>query len=449
MSATAGTAPVRGDGLATVAAIGTFRNGARVRIALLVALLPLFGQTFHYMKDLRPLWALSKAFPLLSLPLALVLLVRSADGTGRLPRIGLWVSGLWLGAILWLVLVSSWTAMFSFDQSFLRGLTAQIKLLPMLYFASFLGLLLLIRPTLGEIERAFIWIGLATFAALLLLWAFAPQSWYATKYEFGDAPLLSVDDRGNRIRMPMYFGMIILFAAVRRLFWSNSGARAIPGVSRGRAAWLIALMLAIIVGIVRTRATVLATSATIAVIAFIAAPGRWRIGAVLAALIGAVLMLQIPYVQSAFDTSSASGFDVRATTVSKAFDFLGSDPVRWLFGVGTISSLDPAGLPKFFNHFFFLADISWLGIVFEFGLIGAFIMVVLMVTTLASGALLRARTDSPMLAGLQDYVLFTLIISPLYATMTLQPGEVAVISAVFIYGWIIVRDADSRKGASS
>jgi hypothetical protein len=33
------------------------------RVAPLVALLPLFGQTFHYMKALPPLWALSKAFP--------------------------------------------------------------------------------------------------------------------------------------------------------------------------------------------------------------------------------------------------------------------------------------------------------------------------------------------------------------------------------------------------
>jgi hypothetical protein len=45
-----------------------------------------------------------------------------------------------------------------------------------------------------------------------------------------------------------------------------------------------------------------------------------------------------------------------------------------------------------------------------------------------------------MLAGMQDYVMFTLIQSPLYSTMTLQPGEIAVIAATFIYCAIVMRD---------
>ncbi len=413
---------------------------SRPRVALLIVALPIFGQTFHYMKDLQPLWALSKAFPLLSLPLGAALLLRS-QGAGRPPMMALW-----LGVFLWLVLVSSFVGMFSFDQGFFRGLTAQIKLLPMLYFISFLGMLSLLRPTIDELLTAFAWVGALTFAALLLLWAFAPQSWYATKYELGDAPLLSVDDRGNRIRMPMYFAMIALFALVRRALGNPLPGATGATLTRKRAALLAAIALAIIVGVVKTRATVLATAATLAVVAFLAASGRWRIGALAIAGICAIGLLQVPYVQSAFDTSSASGFDVRAITVAKASGFLGLDPLRWLFGVGTISSLDPTGLPKFFNHFFFLADISWLGIVFEFGLVGAALMVVLMISTLLFGARLRRRIDSPMLAGLQDYVLFVLLMSPLYATMTLQPGEIAVIGATFVYCAMILKDAFASEG---
>ncbi|MDR3397386.1 MAG: hypothetical protein P4M06_07465, partial [Pandoraea sp.] len=40
-------------------------------VGCLVLLLPLFGQTFHYITALYPLWALSKAFPILTLPLVL------------------------------------------------------------------------------------------------------------------------------------------------------------------------------------------------------------------------------------------------------------------------------------------------------------------------------------------------------------------------------------------
>jgi len=390
------------------------------RIVLLIAVLPLFGQTFHYMKDLKPLWALSKAFPLLSLPLILPVLTRQ-----HVPLVGGW-----LIAFLWLVLVSSFAAMFSFDQNYVLGLTAQVKLLPMLYALSFLGLLLLVRPTSKELLRAFGLCGVLTFATLFLLWALAPQSWYVTSIEYGDAPLLSADDRGNRIRMPMFFAMFVLFALYRRLL----------AEPEWRTAVLVGVALAIVIGIVRTRAVVLASMATLAIVTLMAAPPRWRVGAIAATVVGALLLLQVPYVQSAFDTSSASGFNVREVTAAKAIAFLGQDPLRWLFGVGTITSLSTGGLATFFNHYFFLADISWLGIVFEFGLVGAAIMVFLLVRTWLFAQSVRRTIDSPAVAGMQDYVLFTLIQSPLYSTMTLQPGEIAIIAATFVYQSIIVRD---------
>lgn len=398
-------------------------RSSRLRVAALVALLPLFGQTFHYMKDLPPLWALSKVFPIISLPLALPLFARE-----RLPLL----SG-WLGAFLWLVLVSSFIGIFTFDQDMLRGLTAQVKLLPMLYVFSFLGYLLLLRPTVQEIGAAFLWCAALTFLVLVVLWAFAPQSWYISEYQFGDAPLLSADDRGNRIRMPMYFGMIALFA----LFRNVSARRDL------RSAILIVIILAIIVGIVRTRALVLATLATLAVIAFQAASPRRRIAVVIAAGLIGLVLLQIPYVSSVFDTTSASGFDVRWTTIVKAREFLGDSVWRWLFGVGTISSLDPAGLPRFFNHFFFLADIAWLGIIFEFGLIGAGLILFLLVRTFVFAQGVSRSIDAPILFGLRDYVLFTILISSVYSTMTLQPGEIAVIAATMVYCWLLARPPGS------
>jgi hypothetical protein len=395
------------------------------RVVLLVALLPLFGQTLHYMKDLKPLWALSKAFPILSLPLILPVLTRR-----RVPQ----VFG-WLFTFIWLVLVSSFIGMFTFDQSFLLGLTAQVKLLPMLYVISILGLLLLVRPTAEELVMAFAACAVLMFATVFLLWALAPQSWYVTRYEFGDAPLLSADDRGNRIRMPMYFGLIALFALYRRLLARPDW----------RTAALLAFGMALIVGVVRTRAVVLASVVTLGVVTFIASPPRWRLAAAVAAGVIGLILLQVPYVQSAFDTSAASGFNVRQITAAKASAFLDQNQLRWLFGAGTITSLDPEGLPRFFDHFFFLADISWLGIVFEFGLIGAALIVILLMRTWYYASRTRRAFASPGLAGMQDYVLFTLIQSPLYSTMTLQPGEIAIIAATFVYLGIILRDGHAPE----
>lgn len=405
------------------------RNRARTNrghVLLLVLLLPLFGQTFHYIKALPPLWALSKAFPILSLPLVWPLLGRRG-GFPLLP--------VWLLAFLWLVLVSSVMGIFSFDQDFLRGLTAQVKLLPMLYVFSFLGFLLILRPSVAELQRAFLWCGALTFLTLLALHFLAPASWYAEHYELGDAPLLSVDDRGYRIRMPMYFGLITLFFFYQELLTKR----------RLTAAVIVAVALALIVGVVRTRAVVLACVATLMWISFTAASPRWRIGAVVLAGITAAALINVPYVASAFDTGADSGFDVRRITVEKSIAFLNAAPERWIFGSGTISSLDPTGMARFFDHFFFLADISWLGIVFEFGLIGAAILLWLMVSTWLLGRQARRCIDAPLLAALQNYVLFVIIMSPLYPTITLQPGEIAVIAATFLYCCLLGCDAAGRR----
>lgn len=399
------------------------------RVVLLVILLPLFGQSFHYIKDLKPLWALSKAFPILSLPLILPVLTRRS--TPLLFD--------WLLALLWLVLTSSIIAMFTFEQNFILGLSAQVKLLPMLYALSFLGLLLLVRPTPDELLFAFACCAVLTFTILFLLWALAPQSWYATGYEMGDAPLLSADDRGNRIRMPMYFGMIALFSLNRRLLARPDW----------RTALFMLVALALIVGVVRTRSVVLASMATLGLVIFMEAPPRWRVGALVAAVLGGLVLLQVPYVQSAFDTSAASGFNIREVTAAKSIAFLGQNPLLWLLGAGTITSLDPGGLAKYFNHFFFLADITWLGVVFEFGLLGAGVFLFLLARTWFFGRGLRRSMDSPGLGGLQDYVLFTIVQSPLYSTMTLQPGEIAVIAASFVYCALLLRDRRVDEAVSA
>lgn len=397
--------------------------GARMRLWVLVLALPMFGQTFHYMKDLPPLWALSKAFPVLSLPLVLALLWRQG-----LPR----DVHYWLAAFTWLLVVPSITAIFAFDQSFIIGLTAQVKLLGMLHALSFLGLLLVLRPSLDELARAFAILAGVIGGALVLLWAFAPQSWYATGYEFGDAPLLSADDRGNRIRMPLQFLLVGLFLAYRRFLGRLDG-----GAIGWRDLALVIAGVLLVVFLVKTRAFIVALAAGLMVISFLALGRRGRIVAAGAAGLGALGLVQLPYIQAMFDLGAGSGFDLRARTIDLAIGFLGTDPGRWIFGVGTISPLEPDGLARFFNHFFFLADISWLGVVFEYGLVGAGIILGLMVRTWWLGRQVSGRINHPFCAALHDHVLFVMLASPLYSTMTLQPGEVAMIAAILIYASMV------------
>jgi hypothetical protein len=380
----------------------------------LLALLPMFGQTFHYISALYPLWALSKAFPILSLPG--VLRLRTQE---RFP-----VTRQILISFAWLTLLPSFAAVFYFHEGFFTSITAQVKLLPVLYFFSFLGLLLTLQPTLKELERSFITLGVIVVALLILMWAIVPDSWYAQPYVVGQAPLFSADNRGHRIRMSMYFPIIMLFFCYRRAFFER------------HAGYLMGALVAFAVTllIVKTRAMMIGIAGVLVINTFLWVRPMTRVAVVLGAPAGLIGMFSTGYLATTFSTSTDNGFDVRRISAEVATNFLGIDPLRWLFGVGTISPTSTDSLIAYFHHFFFLADITWLGIVFEYGLLGAFILLCFQLRGLFFYRRLRAEVDDDFLGALADYLVYVLVISFFYPP-TLTPGETAVILAIFVYIW--------------
>lgn len=383
-------------------------------MAPLLLLLPLFGQSFHYVKDLLPLWALSKAFPVMSLPLVLVLF--------RYPRMPMMRQVLITFA--WCLLIPSFAAIYYFDQGFFTGIAAQVKLLPMLYFYSFLGLLLILRPTLKELTVGFLAWGAVTYLTLLLMWALVPRSWYIAGYAFGSSPLFSQDNRGDRVRMPMYFGMITLFYGYRRFLAGR------------HPSWLLTALagFALTLWVVKTRAMIVGIAGVVLLNSFRATSQMTRLVLLILAPLGLLGLFSVKYLSTMFSTDASSGFDVRWVTAQKAVEFLGTNPARWIFGVGTISPTSQDSLFSFFGHFFFLADITWLGIVFEFGMVGATLIFLYELRGLLFVRHLKPRIDSPFLGSLCDYLIYVLLISPLYPP-TLSPGETAIILSIFAYVW--------------
>lgn len=380
---------------------------------LLFAVLPLFGEVFHYLKVLPPMWALSKAFPIITLPLCFF-----AMKDGPAPR----GSRQMLLSLLYLFLVPSFTAIFSFQQDFFLGLTAQVKLLPILYFFSFTGLLRLLKPTSSEIAKGFLYWGLLLFAVLVLLWILVPQSVYEVLHKAGDAPMFSHDSRGNRIRMPYLFGTIGIFYCFRRYFAEKN------------MKWLLATIVGFVsvIGLIRMRAAVLGLSLVFAINMLRFSKPKTRIVVLALLPFAGAALLSVPYVASTFNTGTQAGFDLRNGTIERAIAFLGNNPLRWTIGVGTITPLDTTGLIRYFNHSFFLADITWLGIVFEYGLIGAVLLLMIPVRGLWESRNVRASRQGAFLGSLQDYLIYSLLISTGYP-LTMAPGEFAMILAILVH----------------
>lgn len=408
---TATDASASADALPPVFDQGRARRGV---MWCLLLVLPMFGQTFHYITALYPLWALSKAFPVLTLPLV-VRLVREP----RFP-----MTRQVLLSFVWLVLVPSFAAVLYFTQNFFTGLTAQVKLLPFLYFFSFLALLLIVKPTLSELGRSFVLLGALVVGVLIVLWVVVPADWYKETYVIGQAPVFTNDSRGHRIRMSMYFPFILLFFCYRRAWFERH-----LGYLAGAA---VALAVALL--IVKSRALAIGIMGVLAINTLVWARPRARL--ILFMIAPAVLagVFSMGYLASIFDGGAESGFDTRRISAQLATQFLGNDPMRWLFGVGTISPASADSLISYFHHFFFLADITWLGIVFEYGLIGALIILCLQLRGVFFYKRLRREVDDDFLGALYDYLIFVLLSSFFYPP-TLAPGETAVILAIFVYVW--------------
>ena len=382
------------------------------RFLLLVLLLPMFGETFHYIKDLRPLWALSKAFPVISLPLVFWL-YRGERPVGTRQM---------LITLLYLFLVPSFLGIWVFQQNFFLGLTSQVKLLPLLYFFSFLSLLRLLKLTPYEIKVAFLSLAVFTMGMLVLSWQLVPHSFYTVHYQIGDSPLFSVDSRGYRIRWPMYFGLIGTFYCYRR-FWASLKVKWLLWTVAGF--WLVLF-------VVKTRAYVLGTAGLLLINAVRLSKPSIRLVILLLIPFAVIGLFSVPYVATVFSTDRSTGFDVRAGTIVIILNFLGHDLWRWLFGVGSISPLDPGGMIHYFNHWFFLADLTWLGIVFEFGLVGAVLFALVPLRGLWESRELRNSEEDAFLGCLQDYIIYALLASPM-SPIILAPGEFTLILALFVY----------------
>ncbi|MGV7240912.1 hypothetical protein [Caballeronia sp. M23-90] len=380
----------------------------------LLVLLPMFGQTFHYISALPPLWALSKAFPVLSLPAVLLL-----HGQSRFP-----MTRQILTSLVWLMLVPSFIAIFTFHESFFTSITAQVKLLPVLYFFSFLSLLLTLQPSLSELQRGFVVLAVAVIGTLILLWAVVPSSWYKDSYVVGQANFFTNDNRGHRIRMSMYFPIILLFFCYRRAFFERH-----MGYLLGAA-----IAFAVTLLIVKTRAMIIGVTGIVIINTF-----RWvrplaRIGLLICAPIALTAVFSAGYLATTFSAGADTGFDTRRISIELASGFLGDEPLRWLFGAGTISPTASNSLLDYFHHFFFLADITWLGIVFEYGIIGALIILAFQLRGIFFYWRLRGEVQDDFLGALLDYLIYILLISFFYPP-TLAPGETAVILAIFVYIW--------------
>jgi hypothetical protein len=401
--------------MASVGRVDTLDSSAqwwRVLIALFA--LPMFAQCFQYMVDIPPLYLLSKAWPILTVPL-LAWAVLRLDIPFKL---------LFLVTMVWIIGVTPMIGMVELGNEAGPAFLTTAKVWAYGFIFSAAGLLVMLRLPAETLGRIVLGLGLGTYVIMVVLWLVVPTKVYGA----GDinTKLFMYDpERGNHLYMPMFFGMLLVFF-FNRSFWMR------PRVWKAIA---IAFAFALQYMIYKER-TAIAGGVLVVIIASALSAGRWRIPAL--AMLGIVAGIAVFYlihrIGSATDVHSSLGgsLAVRQVSVATAWNYLSLEPVRWLLGVGATTRFGNVTLAQLFgNRMFFLTDIGWLGVAFEYGVIGALLMLLVHLAGLRVANKWSCPND-PLSQALADYVLYLIIVSAVYSVV-FTPGELTTALAVSFY----------------
>jgi hypothetical protein len=257
-----------------------------------------------------------------------------------------------------------------------------------------------------------------------VLWFTVPTRWYTSDPAEGKLLLYEIE-RGYRIYMPLFFGFLGMFYLVRRFMRSPSIWPALELV--------VAFIL--LLSIYKQRTSIAAAFLVCGFGALASMPRMPRRLMLGLGLLGLPVAVALLFWKLGADGGEAFGssLSVRNTSFALATGFLGDDAWRWMLGVGATTRFGAVTLADIFgNNQFYIADLGWVGVVFEYGLLGAALIAAVygwgyFVTLRAA-----ARTRTPFSEALSDYVLFMIVSSSVYS-LVFTPGELGVIMAIAVY----------------
>ena len=382
-------------------------------VPALLLLLPMFWQCFQYMIDTGPLYLVSKVWPVLTLPAALWGLFAL-----RLPFATYYVI-----LIAYVVGVSPAMSMIELPNSFIEAAITTTKVWSFSFYFGLSAVLAWVRPDLGQLRRSSLALAVATGLFMWGLWLLAPAGVYKSDPTLSQVFLLD-DERGYRIVLPMGFAMLGLFYVARRLsrsprVWHLAviafAFATMAVIYKQRLAILAALLVTGFGATARLRARMPLVSAALVLLGGAAAAAAWVL---------------LP--DELLSRSLGSSLSIRQTSAALAWQYVGDDPVRLLLGVGATTSYSAITLAEILHYRnFFTADIGWVGVLFEYGLVGgALIAGAYVVGALAAWR--AAEGGEAFTEALFDWTLYQLLVTSVYSVVY-TPGEMASATAMAVY----------------
>jgi len=383
----------------------------------LIFLLPLYFQVFQYLADLPLLWTFAKVSPLLLAPLVLLGLLRL-----RLPH-----TGLTFLVLLYVLLAAPILSMLQLQNDLVEGLGSTVKVWSLTFYFAAVASLVAFRVTEATLTRVLLGFALSSFVLLWVLWVTVPASMYGLK-PAGQTIFLWDQEREERLLLPFAFGLIGVFWLARRF-------------AQRPAVWpvlLIILAFVLMFTILKYR-TVIAATALIVLWGMSEGFRRraptlfWGLVLGGGALGAAALLILSSLVVGTVQESLGGSLLVRQNSTKVLLQFLGEDPIRWVFGVGGTTEISRIGITDILRtRDFFFADLGWLGLIGEYGVIGSLLLLLLHLAALLETRRAAKLSPTPMRQALQDFVVYVLATS-VVLSLVLTPGQIVTVLAIAVW----------------
>lgn len=124
---------------------------------------------------------------------------------------------------------------------------------------------------------------------------------------------------------------------------------------------------------------------------------------------------------------------IRMATLETIIRVLSEDWVNVLFGVGNLLRTEDVNFQSLYGQNFWHADLGWVGIVFEYGVLGCMLIAYIYILLFKNSYWYDPSETPVILMAIRDYFYMTIVISPLVSFVPYFTGTYATILAIFVY----------------
>lgn len=376
-------------------------------------------QVFYYVKEFELGYIFSKMLlPLIGAILALFYLAFSAKRSKNSDA-----KYLIIFVALYFYVSGVVSSLFFYEQDILTTLTSQAKILPFFVYFFVLFVLDKSRPIGKDLYYGLFLSGFF----LAVVYVFIANVINVAEYWTPDSSIFVNDAKGFRIRFPAVLCIIVFFLCAHQFKYKF----------KLKVAVVFCVIFYFLVFELKQRVELVAVFLALIYIYF---ESRYLIYLYLVGfcslLLAYVFFLKDPELLDFLQFSDDTSWLARERQLDYVFDVFRDYPLSFIFGVGKLSEVSEIGYEAYLGYKFTTADLGWVGVLHEYGLLGVALLVYFIRSVYREIDLATKSDDyyyRITAEALRSYLLMSIFLSVVATRFLYLSGVFVAIYAIAVY----------------